>query len=85
MCDKGTETADEGEGFSFGGFPGGERIAVAEHEISFGSYGAMVPLTDFAEYQLGARMEPEYRGARDLGLPPDGYDLGGVSGGADAQ
>jgi hypothetical protein len=68
--------------FSFGGFPGGERIVVAEHEISFGLCGATVPLTDFTEYQLCARMEPEYRvDVRDLGLPPDGYDFGDVSGG----
>jgi hypothetical protein len=71
-----------GEAVFFGGFPGVERVPVAPHEISFGLYGAMVPLTDFTEYQLCARMEPEYRlDVRDLGLPPKGYDLGGVSGG----
>ena len=71
-----------GEAVFFGGFPGVERVPVAPHEISFGLYGAMVPLTDFTEYQLSARMEPEYRvDVRDLGLPPEGYDLGGVSGG----
>jgi hypothetical protein len=42
----------------------------------------MVPLTDFTEYQLCARMEREYRvDVRDLGFPPEGYSLGGVSGG----
>ena len=71
-----------GEPVFFGGFPGAERVAVAPHEISFGLYGVMVPLTDFTEYQLCARMEPEYRvDVRDLGLPPEGYNLGGISGG----
>jgi hypothetical protein len=71
-----------GEAVFFGGFPGAERIPIAPHEISLGLHSAMVPLTDFTEYQLGARMEPEHRvDVRDLGLPPEGYDLGGVSGG----
>jgi len=71
-----------GEAVFFGGFPGGERIAVAENEVSLGLHSATVPLTDFTEYQLCARMEPEYWvDVRDLGLPPEGYDLGGVSGG----
>jgi hypothetical protein len=71
-----------GEAAFFGGFPGVERVPIAPHEISFGLHSAMVPLTDFTEYQLGARMEPEYRvDVRDLGPPPEGYDLGGVSGG----
>lgn len=71
-----------GEAIFFGGFPGVERVPIAPHEISFGLYGAMVPLTDFTEYQLCARMEREYRvDVRDLGLPPEGYSLGGVSGG----
>jgi hypothetical protein len=71
-----------GEAVFFGGFPGVERIPIAPNEISFGLHSAMVPLTDFTDYQLCARMEHEYRvDVRGLGLPPEGYDLGGVSGG----
>jgi hypothetical protein len=71
-----------GETIFFGGFPGIERVPVAPHEISFGLHSAMVPLTDFTEYQICARMERDYRiDVRGHGLPPEGYDLGGVSGG----
>jgi hypothetical protein len=65
-----------------GGFPGGERIEVATREFSFGIHGAMVPLTDLTDYHLCCRFDRRYWvDVRGLGLPPVGYDLGGVSGG----
>lgn len=71
-----------GEAVFFGGFPGFERIGVAPMEFSFGIHSAMTPLTDFTEYQLGCRFDRRYWvDVRGLGLPPVGYDLGGVSGG----
>ena len=71
-----------GEAVFFGGFPGGERIKLASMEFSFGLHGAMTPLTDFTDYQLGCRFDRQYWvDVRGLGLPPVGYDLGGVSGG----
>jgi hypothetical protein len=66
----------------FGGFPGCERIEIKPLEYSFGLHSGMVPLTDFTEYQLGCRFDRRYWvDVRGLGLPPVGYDLGGVSGG----
>jgi hypothetical protein len=70
------------EAVFFGGFPGCERIEVAPMEFSFGLHSAMTPLTDFTDYQLGCRFDRQYWvDVRGLGLPPVGYDLGGVSGG----
>ena len=66
----------------FGGFPGCERINVAPNEFSFGLHSGMVPLTDYTEHQIGCRFDRRYWvDVRGLGLPPVGYDLGGVSGG----
>jgi hypothetical protein len=71
-----------GEAVYFGGFPGIERIEVAPREFSFGLHSGMVPLTDMTDYQLCSRFDRRYWvDARGLGLPPVGYDLGGVSGG----
>lgn len=70
------------EAVYFGGFPGCERIEVVTREFSFGLHSGMVPLTDFTEYQLACRFGRRYWvDVRGLGLPPVGYDLGGVSGG----
>jgi hypothetical protein len=72
----------DGEAVFFGGFPGQERIPLAAHEISFGLHSAMVPLTSHTEYQLCCQLDRDSRvNLRDLGLPPERYDLGGVSGG----
>jgi hypothetical protein len=66
----------------FGGFPGAERVEVATREFSFGLHSGMVPLTDMTEYQVCCRFDRRYWvDVRGLGLPPIGYDLGGVSGG----
>jgi hypothetical protein len=73
---------NDGEGVFFGGFPGGERIPIAAHDISFGLHSAMVPLTSHTDYQLCCQLDRDSRvDVRGLGLPPEGYDLGGVSGG----
>ena len=70
------------EAVFFGGFPGAERLPLAAHEISLGLHSAMVPLTSFTDYQLCCQMDREYQvDIRGHGLPPEGYDLGGVSGG----
>jgi hypothetical protein len=71
-----------GEAVYFGGFPRCERIEVGTREYSFGLHSGMVPLTDFTDYQLACRFDRYYWvDVRGLGLPPVGYDLGGVSGG----
>lgn len=72
----------DGEAVFFGGFPGDERIPVTAHEISFGLHSAMVPLTSRTDYQLCCQLDRDSRvDVRGLGLPPEGYNLGGVSGG----
>jgi hypothetical protein len=65
--------------------PGGvSKIArvVAHFVISFGLHSAMVPLTSHTDYQLCCQLDRDSRvDVRGLGLPLEGYDLGGVSGG----
>jgi hypothetical protein len=71
-----------GEVIYFGGFPGGERDRIKAGEFSFGLHSAMVPLTDFTDHQLCCSLARSYWvDVRGLGVPPVGYDLGGVSGG----
>ena len=71
-----------GEAVFFGGFPGCERDQVTSDEFAFGLHSAMVPLTDFTDYQLCCRLERRHWiDVRGLGLPPVGYCFGGVSGG----
>jgi hypothetical protein len=66
----------------FGGFPGCERDAIGPDEMVFGFHGAMPMLTSFTEHQLCCQFEREaWVDVRGLGLPPVGYDLGGISGG----
>ena len=66
----------------FGGFPGGERDAVGQNEMVFGLHSAMPWLTSFTDRQLCCQLDRRsWIDVRGLGLPPVGYDLGGVSGG----
>jgi hypothetical protein len=66
----------------FGGFPGGERDAVGQNEMVFGLHSAMPGLTSFTDRQLCCQLDRRsWIDVRGLGLPPVGYDLGGVSGG----
>jgi len=72
----------EGEVVYFGGFPGGERDRIAAEEFTFGLHSALVPITSFTEYQLCCQFDRRYwTDIRGLGLPPVGYELGGISGG----
>ncbi|AZO44950.1 hypothetical protein EJ076_29535 [Mesorhizobium sp. M7D.F.Ca.US.005.01.1.1] len=71
-----------GELVYFGGFPGVERDVIAPDEISLGLHSAMVGLTSFTDYQLCCQFDRNYWvDVRGLGLPPVGYELGGISGG----
>jgi hypothetical protein len=73
---------NKGEVVYFGGFPGCERDRIRSKEFSFGLHSAMVPLTSFTQYQLCCQFDRRYWvDIRGLGLPPVGYELGGVSGG----
>jgi hypothetical protein len=70
------------EAVFFGGFPGCERDPIGPHEMVFGLHSAMPRLTSFTEHQLCCQFAREdWIDVRGLGLPPVGYDLGGVSGG----
>jgi hypothetical protein len=66
----------------FGGFPGYERDPIGPHEMVFGLHSAMPGLASFTEHQLCCQFVREnWIDVRGIGVPPVGYDLGGVSGG----
>jgi hypothetical protein len=70
------------EAVFFGGFPGCERDQIGAHEMVFGLYSAMPRLTSFTDHQLCCQFDRSaWVDVRGLGLPPVGYDLGGISGG----
>lgn len=70
------------EAVFFGGFPGCERDKIGPDEMVFGLHSAMTRLTSSTEHQLCCQLErSSWMDVRGLGLPPVGYDLGGVSGG----
>lgn len=75
-------TPAEKQAVFFGGFPGCERHLVAHREFEFGLHSGINPLTDFTDYQVRCRFNRKYWvDTRGTGVPPIGYDLGGVSGG----
>jgi hypothetical protein len=84
---QGTEAAwppppNPNEAVFFGGFPGCERDPIGPHEMVFGLHSAMPGLTSFTEHQVCCQFAREnWIDVRGIGLPPVGYDLGGVSGG----
>jgi hypothetical protein len=66
----------------FGGFPGNERDVINRNEVVFGLHSAMPGLTSFTDRQLCCQLDrSSWIDVRGLGLPPVGYELGGVSGG----
>jgi hypothetical protein len=70
------------EAVFLGGFPGCERDQIGRREIVFGLHSAMPRLTSFTEHQLCCQFDRSgWVDVRELGLPPVGYDLGGISGG----
>lgn len=71
-----------GDAVFFAGFPGAERDPIGANEIAFGLHSAMPMLTSLTDHQLCCQLERDnWIDVRGLGLPPVGYDLGGVSGG----
>jgi hypothetical protein len=71
-----------GEAVFFGGFPGAERDSIGPDEMVFGLHSAMPRLTSLTDHQLCCQFDrSSWIDVRGLGLPPVGYDLGGVSGG----
>jgi hypothetical protein len=71
-----------GEGVYIGGFPACERDRIAETDFSFGLHSAIVQLTNFTERQLCCQFDRKHWfDVRGTGLPPVGYEHGGMSGG----
>jgi hypothetical protein len=70
------------EGIFFGGFPAQERYLVRHREYEFGLHSGMPMVTSVTEHQITCRFDrANHMDIRGYGLPPAGYDLGGVSGG----
>jgi hypothetical protein len=66
----------------FAGFPAQSRRVTSKGDFVTAPYFAMPPITSVTDHQIACRFEREKM--IDLGgqgLPPQGYDIGGVSGG----
>jgi hypothetical protein len=63
------------------GYPGAERIQIAEFVSSFGAACFNIPISSTSEYQFGCVFEREYW-EKQFGkhLPKENYNLGGISG-----
>jgi hypothetical protein len=73
---------NQDEAVFFGGFPSCERDKIGPHEMVFGLHSAVTRLTSLTDHQLCCQLDrTSWIDVRGLGLPPVGYDLGGVSGG----
>jgi hypothetical protein len=65
----------------FGGFPGDERDQIGSQDVVFGLHSAIPRLTSYTDHQLCCQLDrSSWVDVRGLGLPPVGYDLGGISG-----
>jgi hypothetical protein len=73
---------NKGEAVYIGGFPACERDQIAKSDFSFGLHSAIVQLTNFTERQLCCQFDRDHWfDVRGTGLPPVGYEHGGMSGG----
>lgn len=71
-----------GQAAYFAGFPGVSRLWTDWRTISFGLYIASSPIGTASDSQITCPFEREFWiDASGHGLPPQGFDLGGVSGG----
>lgn len=65
----------------FAGYPGHERISLGTDGISFGFHTGMTGAQTITDRQITMLIEREYLvGSTELGVPPPGYGLGGISG-----
>jgi hypothetical protein len=72
----------EGGGVLFAGYPGREHRLTAPREIEWGIYGALGIATSVSELDISCQFEREnWIDVLSVGLPPEGYSMGGVSGG----
>ncbi len=71
-----------GRGIMFAGYPGNERINVGLHEVNFGIYTAAAIATTVGPRNIACQIDhSNLIDTLDCGLPPQGYDPGGISGG----
>lgn len=69
-------------GVVFAGFPGVERQRVARRAISWGIYTAGTVASSVSERDVSCAFERDnWIDVMGTGLPPEGYDMGGISGG----
>ena len=73
---------DVGRGIMFAGYPGIERIEFGAREMGFGVYTAVATATAVSPRNITCQIDhSELIDTLGLGLPPPGYDPGGMSGG----
>lgn len=71
-----------GKGIMYAGFPGAERLQVARREFSFGLHGAVSIAHSIDEEKITTVVDhSSIVDAIGHGLPPECYDIGGMSGG----
>jgi hypothetical protein len=74
---------DEGNFAFFAGFPAQSRgMSPTGHYFATTPYRAMMPISRITDHQITCRFDREKMlDLGGVGLPPEGYDIGGVSGG----
>jgi hypothetical protein len=71
-----------GQGAFLAGFPGRSRLWLTSRSVSFGLYVASPRVNSASDRQITCPFEREYWiDPMGHGLPPRGFDLGGISGG----
>jgi hypothetical protein len=70
-----------GRGVFFAGYPGLARRAINPNLNEFGIYTAATPATEITDYLITCEFDrEEWVHTVGAGLPPENYDLGGLSG-----
>ncbi|MDF1554430.1 MAG: hypothetical protein P1P84_15270 [Deferrisomatales bacterium] len=73
---------EEGRGVFFAGFPGLEVLRPGPRVLSFGALAGMGVATDVGSRSIWSQFERgEWTDVFGLGLPPEDYNMGGLSGG----
>ncbi len=71
-----------GQGAYLAGFPGASRLWLNSRSMSYGLYVGSTAINVASDRQITCPFSREYWiDVAGLGLPPQGYDLGGISGG----
>lgn len=71
-----------GRGVYFSGFPGTSTMWLSQEEISFGAAPGAGVANSISEVDVSSQIEREHLfGVLGNGIPPEGFDFGGMSGG----